>query len=53
MLFRSLERYQLAFLDVDLKATDGIALGRKLRQVAPDIVLVYISACLLYTSRCV
>lgn len=39
-----LERYQLAFLDVDLKTTDGIALGRKLRQVAPDIVLVYISA---------
>ena len=26
-----LERYQLAFLDVDLKTTDGIALGRKLR----------------------
>lgn len=39
-----LERYQLAFLDVDLKTTDGIALGRRLRQVAPDIVLVYISA---------
>lgn len=38
-----LERYQLAFLDVDLKTTDGIALGRKLRQVAPDIVLVYIN----------
>lgn len=34
-----LERCQLAFLDVDLKTTDGIALGRKLRQVAPDIVL--------------
>lgn len=28
-----LERYQLAFLDVDLKTTDGIALGRRLRQV--------------------
>lgn len=28
-----LERYQLAFLDVDLKTTDGIALGRKLRQI--------------------
>ena len=39
-----LERYQLAFLDVDLKTTDGIALGRKLRQIAPDIMLVYISA---------
>lgn len=46
-----LERYQLAFLDVDLKTTDGIALGRKLRQVAPDIVLVYISAYLEFAPR--
>lgn len=46
-----LERYQLAFLDVDLKTTDGIALGRKLRQVAPDIVLVYISAYLEFARR--
>lgn len=46
-----LERYQLAFLDVDLKTTDGIALGRKLRQVAPDIVLVYISAYLNLPRR--
>lgn len=45
-----LERCQLAFLDVDLKTTDGIALGRKLRQVAPDIVLVYISAYLATRS---
>ena len=33
-----LGHYQLAFLDVDLKTTDGIALGRQLRQVAPDII---------------
>lgn len=46
-----LERYQLAFLDVDLKTTDGIALGRKLRQVAPDIVLVYISAYLEFAPQ--
>lgn len=46
-----LERYQLAFLDVDLKTTDGIALGRRLRQVAPDIVLVYISAYLEFAHR--
>ena len=46
-----LERYQLAFLDVDLKTTDGIALGRKLRQVAPDIVLVYISAYLYFAPQ--
>lgn len=46
-----LERYQLAFLDVDLKTTDGIALGRKLRQIAPDIVLVYISAYLEFAPQ--
>lgn len=46
-----LERYQLAFLDVDLKTTDGIALGRQLRQVAPDIVLVYISAYLEFAPQ--
>lgn len=28
-----LGHYQLAFLDVDLKTTDGIALGRQLRQI--------------------
>ena len=46
-----LEHYQLAFLDVDLKTTDGIALGRKLRQAAPDIVLVYISAYLEFAPQ--
>lgn len=46
-----LGRYQLAFLDVDLKTTDGIALGRQLRQVAPDIVLVYISAYLEFAPQ--
>lgn len=46
-----LERYQLAFLDVDLKTTDGIALGRRLRQIAPDIVLVYISAYLEFAPQ--
>ena len=46
-----LELYQLAFLDVDLKTTDGIALGRRLRQIAPDIVLVYISAYLEFAPQ--
>lgn len=46
-----LERYQLAFLDVDLKTTDGIALGRKLRQVAPDIVLVVLNILLMLTDN--
>ena len=48
-----LGHYQLAFLDVDLKTTDGIALGRRLRQVAPDIVLVYISAYLEFAHRAI
>ena len=46
-----LEHYQLAFLDVDLKTTDGIALGRQLRQRNPDIVLVYISAYLEFAPQ--
>ena len=46
-----LAHYQLAFLDVDLKTTDGIALGRQLRQLAPDIVLVYISAYLEFAPQ--
>ena len=39
-----LERYQLAFLDVDLKTTDGIVLGRQLKQKCPGLMLVYVSA---------
>lgn len=46
-----LGHYQLAFLDVDLKTTDGIALGRQLLQVAPDIMLVYISAYLEFAPQ--
>lgn len=46
-----LGHYQLAFLDVDLKTTDGIALGRKLRQITPDIMLVYISAYLEFAPQ--
>lgn len=49
--YPKLERYQLAFLDVGLKTTDGIALGRRLRQIAPDIVLVYISAYLEFAPQ--
>ena len=33
------------------ETTDGIALGRRLRQVAPDIVLVYISAYLEFAPQ--
>ena len=33
-----LGHYQLAFLDVDLKTTDGIALGRQLRQDRKSVV---------------
>ena len=46
-----LERFQLAFLDVDLKTMDGIALGRQLRQHNPGIVLVYISAYLEFAPQ--
>ena len=39
-----LERYQLAFLDVDLKTTDGIALGGRRGRRGPDRGVVYVSA---------
>ena len=46
-----LARYQLALLDVDLKTMTGIALGRRLKQVNPEIVLVYISAYLEFAPE--
>ena len=39
-----LAQYQLALLDVDLETMTGIALGRRLKQQNPELVLVYISA---------
>ena len=46
-----LERYQLAFLDVDLVSSSGIALGRTLKQKNPGIMLVYISAYLEFAPQ--
>lgn len=46
-----LELYQIAFLDVDLKTMDGIALGRQLRQHNPKMILVYISAYLEFALQ--
>lgn len=37
-----LAQYQLALLDVDLETMTGIALGRRLKQQNPELVLVYI-----------
>lgn len=46
-----LEQFQLALLDVDLETTNGIALGRQLKQANPDVVLVYISAYLEFAPE--
>lgn len=46
-----LESYRLAFLDVDLAVSDGIELGRSLRQKNPRILLVYISAYLEFAPQ--
>lgn len=46
-----LDQFQLALLDVDLETTNGIALGRQLKQANPDIVLVYISAYLEFAPE--
>ena len=47
----ALEQFQLALLDVDLETTNGIALGRQLKQANPDVVLVYISAYLEFAPE--
>ena len=39
-----LERYQLAFLDVDMPGVNGMVLGRQLKQRCPGLKLVYVSA---------
>lgn len=46
-----LAQYQLALLDVDLETMTGIALGRRLKQQNPDLVLVYISAYLEFAPE--
>ncbi|MBE5940408.1 MAG: response regulator [Lachnospiraceae bacterium] len=35
---------QLAFLDIDMPAVNGIDLGQLLRNINPDIILIYISS---------
>lgn len=37
---------QVAFLDVDMKPMNGIELGKRLRSVNPEMIIVYISALL-------
>lgn len=46
-----LEDCRLAFLDVDLDGASGIALGRKLKQKNPGVMLVYISAYLEFAPQ--
>lgn len=46
-----IEQCQAAFLDVDMKPLDGIALGRQLRRRAPGLLLVYVSAYLEFAPE--
>lgn len=46
-----LAQYQLALLNVDLETMTGIALGRRLKQQNPELVLVYISAYLEFAPE--
>lgn len=48
---RTWSQYQLALLDVDLETMTGIALGRRLKQQNPELVLVYISAYLEFAPE--
>ncbi len=45
------EAYRLAFLDVQLTSSDGIALGFALKQRRPELQLVYISAYLEFALQ--
>lgn len=47
----ALDSYEIAMLDADMKPISGIELGRRLKQIAPDIILVYISAFLEFALQ--
>lgn len=38
------DRYRLAFVDIDLKETNGIALSKKIKQYSPSCDIIFISA---------
>ena len=48
---QDLHLMQVAFLDVDMAQMNGIALGRELKRINPNLVLVYISAYLEFATE--
>lgn len=43
--------FDLAFLDIDMKGTDGLTLARQLRNVRPDAVIVFVTNFIQYAPE--
>ena len=41
--FNDLQKYDLCFLDIDLKIEDGIALAKKLKAYNPQLIIIFVS----------
>ena len=41
--FNDLQKYDICFLDIDLKSEDGIALAKKLKIYNPQLIIIFIS----------
>lgn len=46
-----LARFDLAFLDIDMKGMDGLTLARRLRAVRPDAVIVFVTNFIQYAPE--
>lgn len=46
-----LENYKMAVLDGDMPGMDGIMLGRQLKRHNPDMLLIYVSAYLIFAQK--
>ena len=43
--------FDLAFLDIDMKGTDGLTLARRLRAARPDAVIVFVTNFVQYAPE--
>ncbi len=43
-LINNIAYFDIAFLDIEMNGENGLQLGRRLREINPDIILIYITA---------